>query len=72
MDASSWGELWSRYRDELSSDPMLVLALSAALVAFATTPIAFAVLGRMDWFKAGAGGSCNARSSRRSWPVCCW
>ena len=36
-------------------DPLLVLALTAALVALATTPIAFAVLGRLDWFKARRG-----------------
>ena len=29
--------------------------LSAALLALATTPIAFAVLGRLDWFKARRG-----------------
>ncbi len=47
--------LWSQYRDELSSDPLLILALSAALVALATTPIAFAILGRLEWFKARRG-----------------
>ena len=47
--------LWSQYRDELSSDPFLILALSAALVALATTPIVFAVLGRLEWFKARRG-----------------
>ena len=47
--------LWSRYRDELASDPFLILALSAALIALATTPIAFAILGRLDWFKARRG-----------------
>ena len=33
----------------------MILALSAALIALATTPIAFAVLGRLDWFKARRG-----------------
>ena len=47
--------LWAQYRDELWSDPFLVLALSAALVALATTPLVFAVLGRLDWFKARRG-----------------
>ena len=47
--------LWSHYRDELTSDPFLILGLSAALVALATTPLAFAVLGRLDWFKARRG-----------------
>ena len=47
--------LWAQYRDELASDPFLVLALSAALIALATTPLAFAVLGRLGWFKARRG-----------------
>jgi hypothetical protein len=47
--------LWAQYRDELWSDPFLVLSLSAALVALATTPLVFAVLGRLDWFKARRG-----------------
>src|SRR3954451_10884047 len=46
---------WTRYRDELGNDPLLVLGLTAALVALATTPLAFAVLGRLDWFKARRG-----------------
>jgi hypothetical protein len=47
--------LWAQYRDELANDPLLVLALTAALVALATTPLAFAILGRLDWFKARRG-----------------
>jgi hypothetical protein len=47
--------LWAQYRDELVSDPFLVLGLSAALIAFASTPIVFAILGRRDWFKARRG-----------------
>jgi hypothetical protein len=47
--------LWAQYRDELVSDPLLVLALSAALIALATTPLAFAILGRLEWFKARRG-----------------
>ena len=47
--------LWAKYRDELWSDPFLVLALLAALVALATTPLVFAVLGRLEWFKARRG-----------------
>jgi hypothetical protein len=46
---------WAQYRDELSSDPLLVLALSAAVVALASTPLAFALLGRLEWFKARRG-----------------
>jgi hypothetical protein len=47
--------LWAKYGNELADDPLLVLALTAALVALATTPIAFALLGRMEWFKARRG-----------------
>ena len=47
--------LWAKYSNELWDDPLLVLALTAALFALATTPIAFAVLGRMEWFKARRG-----------------
>ncbi len=47
--------LWAKYGTELADDPLLVLALTAAMVAFATTPIAFAILGRIDWFKARRG-----------------
>src|SRR5437660_8379094 len=47
--------LWARYMTELGDDPLMVLAITAALVAFASTPIAFAVLGRLEWFKARRG-----------------
>ena len=48
--------LWAQYRDELWSDPFLIVAaLSAALFALATTPLVFAVLGRLQWFKARRG-----------------
>jgi hypothetical protein len=45
----------ARWRDALWNDPLLTLAVTAALVALATTPLAFAVLGRLDWFKARRG-----------------
>lgn len=38
-----------------STSPVQAVALLAALIAIATTPIAFAVLGRLDWFKARRG-----------------
>ena len=38
-----------------NSSPIEAVALLAALIAIATTPIAFAVLGRLDWFKARRG-----------------
>ena len=45
----------AKLNDLLANDPIKTLALLAALIAFATTPIAFAVLGRRDWFKARRG-----------------
>src|SRR5271165_470898 len=47
--------LWTKLGSDLAEDPLLVVALMAALVAIATTPLAFAVLGRMEWFKARRG-----------------
>jgi hypothetical protein len=41
--------------DSLQNDPIKILSLLAALVALASTPIAFAILGRLDWFKARRG-----------------
>ena len=38
-----------------NSDPLKALSLVAALIALATTPIAFAILGRIDWFQARRG-----------------
>jgi hypothetical protein len=47
--------LWTQFLDELASDPFMTLGVTAALVALATTPLTFAVLGRLDWFKARRG-----------------
>ena len=47
--------LWTKFTAELAEDPLLTISLAAALIAFASTPIAVAVLGRMDWFKARRG-----------------
>ncbi len=47
--------LTAKLRDFFSEDPLMAIALAAALVALATTPIAFAVLGRLGWFKARRG-----------------
>ncbi len=52
MNDPGWG---ARLRDFYWNDPLLAFAVTAAMVAFATTPIAFAVLGRLDWFKARRG-----------------
>ncbi|MGE3818282.1 MAG: DUF6599 family protein [Isosphaeraceae bacterium] len=52
MNGKSWSEqILAFFRDE----PLLALALCSALFAMATTPLAFAVLGRMQWFKARRG-----------------
>src|SRR3954452_18565959 len=45
----------AKLRDAFWNDPLMTLAIAAALIALATTPIAFAVLGRMQWFKARRG-----------------
>ena len=48
-------DMLAKLRDVFWNDPLMALAIAAALFAMATTPIAFAVLGRMDWFKARRG-----------------
>jgi len=45
----------ARLRDFFLTDPLMATAIAAALVALATTPLAFAVLGRLSWFKARRG-----------------
>src|SRR5262249_26227707 len=45
----------TRLREFFEADPLLAVAFAAALVAFATTPVAFAVLGRLNWFQARRG-----------------
>ncbi len=45
----------SKLSSYFSTSPIQALALFAALIAIATTPIAFAILGRLDWFKARRG-----------------
>ena len=45
----------SKLSETIANDPVKALALAAALVALASTPIAFAVLGRMNWFEARRG-----------------
>ena len=47
--------LAAKLRDTFSEDPLTTVAIAAALFALATTPIAFAVLGRLGWFKARRG-----------------
>src|SRR3954464_2889627 len=47
--------LAAKLRDFFWDDPLTAVAITAALFALATTPIAFAVLGRLDWFKARRG-----------------
>ncbi len=42
-------------QEYFTADPIKGLALGAALIAFASTPIAFAILGRLDWFAARRG-----------------
>jgi hypothetical protein len=47
--------VWSQLRDFFWSDPLLGVAVAAAVVALATTPMAFAILGRMGYFYARRG-----------------
>src|SRR6476661_4430544 len=42
-------------REFFWNDPLMAAAVSAAMFALATTPIAFAVLGRTKWFDARRG-----------------
>lgn len=55
-------------REAFASDPLLVLAVGAALFALATTPIAFAVLGRTEWFRARRG---RVMQRPEFWSVVC-
>ena len=55
----------SQFRDFFWADPLRGVAVTAAVIALATTPIVFAVLGRRDYFQARRG-----RTLRRpSWPA---
>ncbi len=45
----------SQLRNAFENDPLLCVALAAALIALATTPLAFAVLGRLEWFQSRRG-----------------
>ena len=45
----------AKLNDYWTTDPIKALALVAALIAIATTPIAFAILGRLSWFEARRG-----------------
>jgi hypothetical protein len=58
----------SQLREFFWSDPLMAVAIGAALVAFATTPLAFAVLGRVDWFKARRG---RTLQKPEFWSVVC-
>jgi hypothetical protein len=45
----------AKWRDALWNDPLWTVAVTAAVAALVLTPPAFAVLGRMEWFKARRG-----------------
>ena len=47
--------LVAKLRDAFSDEPLMTIAIAAAIFAIATTPLTFAVLGRLDWFKARRG-----------------
>ncbi len=52
MNSSNWV---ASLRDYFWNEPLMGLAVASALIALASTPIAFAVLGRLKWFKARRG-----------------
>ena len=55
----------SQLRDFFWADPLRGVAVTAAVIALVTTPIAFAVLGRLDYLQSRRG-----RTYRRpSWPA---
>lgn len=66
--AASSGQVLTQLREFFWGDPLLGVAITAAVVALATTPIAFAVLGRSQWFRARRG-----RTMQRPefWSVVC-
>ncbi|MFM1801356.1 MAG: hypothetical protein RJA81_708 [Planctomycetota bacterium] len=46
---------FSQIIERFNEDPMITLAVAAAMVAFASTPVAFAILGKMEWFAPRRG-----------------
>ena len=47
--------LFNRVSAAFADDPLMGMALAAALFAMATTPIAFAILGRLNYFETRRG-----------------
>jgi hypothetical protein len=47
--------IWTQLAEFFWSDPLTAVSCAVALFALASTPIAFAVLGRLDWFKSRRG-----------------
>ncbi len=58
----------SRLGEIFQNDPIKAAALFAALIALASTPIVFAVLGRMQWFEARRG---RVMLKPAFWSICC-
>src|SRR4051794_27685058 len=56
------------FRELYQDDPFVAVGLFVALVAFATTPLTFLVLGRMNWFKARRG---RVLQTPEFWSVVC-
>src|SRR5262249_41853429 len=52
MNGTSWT---AQLRNFYANDPLLAAAVTAAMVALATPPVAVAVRGRVEGFKAGRG-----------------
>ena len=58
----------TRLGDLFRSSPITAVALTAAAVAFASTPLAFAFMGRMHWFNARRGRTLQRPSF---WSIVC-
>ena len=58
----------AKLRDFYATEPLMALAVAAAMIAMATTPIAFAILGQIHWFKARRG---RVLQTPEFWSVVC-
>lgn len=54
MNVATQG-FFDQLKDRYLENPLMTLAVAAAMVAFASTPVAFAILGRMEWFAPRRG-----------------
>ena len=60
--------MFAKITQIFQDEPLKAVALMAALIALASTPIAFAVLGRIDWFRARRG---RVMQKPEFWSIAC-